>query len=279
MHRIPAPLVLILALVLLQVGSALAKTLITNENAFGLTFLRLAVGGTLLCVFLRPNLRKLTRANWRDLLVFGTVFLCFNLSVYSALVHLPLGLVATIGFLGPLLISLAGARNVWGLLWPAVGFAGVLMLAPGIEAEDTISWIGIGYGLAYAVSWAGYILASARVTRTIDGLDGFAIATVIAAILCIPFGLGQSGDFLTSPMIAGLALVVAILAILPFGLEFLVLKRLSPHVFGTMLSLEPAIATLAGLFILGEWLPLQSWLAIAAVTIASVGATQAKSQN
>ncbi len=277
MTRLSAPLVLILALILLQSGSALAKNLMTADTAFGLVFLRLALGGALLCTILRPDLRQLTRQNWQDLFVFGAVFLCFNLSVYSALVHLPLGLVATIGFLGPLGVSLAGARNVWGLIWPALGFAGVLLLAPGIEGQDNITWLGVGYGLAYAVSWASYILTSARVTRSINGLDGFAIATLIAALLCIPFGITQSGTFLTSPSVATLAALVTLLAILSFGLEFLVLKRLSPPVFGTLLSLEPAIATLAGLALLGEWLPWQSWLAILAVSVASIGATRSKS--
>ncbi len=271
-ERIPAPIVLIFALVLIQVGSGLAKTVMSADNVFGLGFVRLALGALVLGVLIRPRLRALTRAQWIDAGFLGLAFAAFNVTAYLALVNLPLGLVATIGFLGPLAISIAGSRRLLEFVWPVLGFTGVALLAP---TDDTasVSWQSMGYGLAYAGAWAAYILASARAGKSMAGLDGFAIASAIAAILVAPLGIADAGYFFSSWSLGLMTLLVALFAIVPFGLEFIVLKRMPPRVFGTLLSLEPAIASIAGIFILGELLSLKSWIAVGAVSVASVGAT------
>ncbi len=270
--RIPAPLILIAALIALQVGSGSAKMVMTADNVFGLNCARLALGGLLLAALLRPRVWLWTRKQWVDAAALGLAFTGFNVTFYLALVHLPLGLVATIGFLGPLTVSLVGARRFLEFVWPVLAFAGVCMLTP-LEEDAPVTWSAIAYGLAYACAWAFYILASARAGRSIQGLDGFIIATLISAALIFPLAYSEIGYFFSSVSLIQVTALVAVLATLPLGLEFIALKRMSPRLFGVLLSLEPAIATITGIILLSEQLSLLSWLAIAIVTSASVGAT------
>jgi len=270
--RIPAPLILIAALVSLQVGSGSAKMIMTADSVFGLNCARLALGGLLLAALLRPRVWLWTRRQWVDATALGIAFTGFNVTFYLALVNLPLGLVATTGFLGPLTVSLVGARRFLEFVWPMLAFAGVCMLAP-LDDDAPVTWSAIAYGLAYACAWAFYILASARAGRSIQGLDGFIIATLMSAALIFPLAYSEIGYFFSSVSLIQVTALVSILATLPLGLEFIALKRLSPRLFGVLLSLEPAIATITGIILLSEQLTLASWLAIAIVSSASVGAT------
>ncbi len=139
--------------------------------------------------------------------------------------------------------------------------------------DSTVSWVGIFCGLGYAVSWALYILTSARVGRSISGLDGFAVATLLSALTLAPFGLSGASYFFETKELFFTAIFVAVFITIPFGLEFLALKRIPPRIFGVLLSLEPGIASIAGLLLLHGVLPLRSWIAILAVSAASAGVT------
>ena len=271
-RRIPAPLILVFALVLLQLSSGTAKIIMTPENAQGLAFLRMLIGAPLLWLVIRPKVSLMNDQQWKDVALLGVIYAIFTYVFYAALIHLPLGLVATIGFLGPLAVSIFSSRRALDLAWPALGLAGVFMLTPsGGDAE--LSWSALGYGFAYALAWAGYILASVRAGKSMNGLDGFVVATAIAAILLAPVGYSHAADFLGTVNMALMTLLVTLLITIPLGLEYLVLKRIEPRVFGVLLSLEPAIATVVGIFLLFEIPSPMSWLAIAAVTTASIGAT------
>lgn len=214
-----------------------------------LLFLRLAIGGLFLTLIIRPRVGVLNRSQWMDIFGLSLAFIAFNVTIYLALVHLPLGLVATIGFLGPLSVSLIGAKKFLDFFWPILAFCGVCMLAP-VGDTAMVSWSAIGYGLAYACAWAFYILASVRTGQTVSGLDGFIIATCIAAIVIFPFAYLNIGYFFSTPTLIKLTIVVALFATIPFGLEFIALKRLPPRTFGILLSLEPAIASVTGVILL-----------------------------
>jgi len=271
-ERLPAPLLLIIALVLLQLGAGLAKSIMTAPSALGMVFLRLGLGTVVLAVLVRPDWRTLGRGQWRDAVALGAVYAVFNVTTILALLHLPLGLVATIGFLGPLAVSLGAARRGPDFLWPVLGFAGVVMLTP-LDGAGAASWAAISYGLADAAAWAAYILASARAGRSLAGLDGFVIAGAIATLLLAPLGLTGVGPLLTTPALIATVALVALFATAPLALEFAALKRLPPRVFGVLLSLEPGIASITGIVLLGEHLTATGWLALALVSLASVGVT------
>lgn len=271
-NRLPAPALAILAITLIQLGTGTAKDLMTAGNALSLLFLRLLIGSFLLLPFLWPQISSLSRAQWRDALLLGVVYAGFNTSVYWALEVLPLGLVATIGFLGPLMVSLTGARKTLDLLWPGLGFAGVLLLAP-LGASGPVTLAGLLFGLFYALMWALYIWVSARAGRSLPNLTGFALATPVAALIIAPFGAMGAPQFFTSSIDVAKLVAVAVLSTYPFAMEFLALKRIEPRIYGVLLSLEPAIAALIGLLLLGELLDPRGWIALAMVSIAALGAT------
>ena len=270
-NRIPAPAILVVALITIQFSSGAAKMIMTADNAIGLVLFRLLLGTALLWLVVRPDIRSLDKGKWTDVLILGAAYAFFIVAAYSALVHLPLGLVATIGFLGPLAISLVGSRRAIDFVWPVMGFIGVYLLSPSNPGAE-LSWASAAYGLAYAASWAIYILASARAARSMRGLDGFVIAGLIGAILLLPLGYNTVGQFVSSTEVLTMAVVVTVSITVAFGLEFIVLKRVEPRVFGVLLSLEPAVASLVGMAMLHEYLPTRSWIAVAIVMVAASGA-------
>lgn len=275
-NRIPAPLILIAALVILQISSGLAKTIMTPDNVAGLAFVRLTMGSALFWAVLRPPVRTYTREQWTDALMLGVVLSLFTYLAYASITLMPLGLAVTVGFLGPLSVSLLSTRRALDFLWPMLGFVGVYLLAPTTNNSD-VTWQAIGVALAYAATWAFYILTSARAGKSMRGLDGFTVASAIAAALLMPFGIGDAAEFVGTPDMLMMTVVVTLLITIPLGMEFLALKRIEPRVFGVLLSLEPAIASVIGVAMLSEYLSLNSWVAIAMVTCASLGVTFSRS--
>jgi len=271
-QRIPAPLILIVALIFILLSSGTAKTIMNTENALGLAFLRLVVGGVLLWFVIRPSVTKFNKSQWVDIAILGVVYAIFTVAAFQALAHLPLGLAATIGFLGPISVSVSGARRALDFAWPVLGFAGVFLLAPA-TGDSEYSWWSLAYGLGYAASWAAYILASARAGKSMRGLDGFAVATVIAVMLLLPISYEHVPHFISSSTLIMMTLLVSVMITVGFGLEYISLKRIEPRVFGVLLSLEPALASIIGIVLLHEVLSISSWMAIAIVTTAAIGAT------
>ncbi len=271
-NAVPAAVLLIAALVILTLGAGLAKTVLTADNAVSFVFVRAALGTVILGVVARPRLVNFSRRQWLDAAMLGIIIALFNVADFYALLNLPLGLVATIGFLGPLAVSVSGARRLVDFFWPLLGFAGVVVLTP-LDGTGTVGWIGIGFGLTYAACWALYILASMRTGRSSSGLDGFFAANLIATLALAPFGWQGAAEFFVSPGLAGTTLAVALFAMIPLCLEFLALKRLTPLVFGVLLSLEPAFASITGLILLDEYLGPTDWMALAMVSMASIGVT------
>lgn len=276
--RLPPQLLAVAAIVLIQLGAGLARDIIGSADAMALLFVRLAAGSVLMLPWIAPTLARLTRRQWADAAALGAVYALFNVSAYWALERLPLGLVATIGFLGPLCVSLIGIGAAREFAWPLLGLCGVLLLAPLGEASSQ-SFEAIAYGLFYALMWALYILVSTQVGRNLPGLSGFATATFLAGLMIAPFGAPASlGLF---PGVGAIAMVgaVVVLSTFPFALEFEALKRLPPRTFGVLLSLEPGIAAATGLALLGEALDARDLLALCLVSAAALGATMTMRKN
>ena len=103
----------------------------------------------------------------------------------------------------------------------------------------------------------------------------FVLANAAAAVLLAPVGFAGSAEFLAADKLAPVALII-LFSTVPFAMEFLALKRLPPRVFGVLLSLEPGIAALVGLALLGEHFAALGWLALFLVTAGSAGATLAR---
>jgi inner membrane transporter RhtA len=251
-----------------QVGAAFAVTLFDELGPGGAAFLRLALAAIVLCAIWRPSLA----GDLRVAAAFGVALGLMNWSIYESIDRIPLGVAVTIEFAGPLAVAVIGSRRPLDGLWIVLAAAGILLLAdPG---GGSVDGLGVLFALTAAVCWAAYIHLSQRTGRAFPGGSGLALAMVVGALVVAPAGFIQGGGALAEPDLLGSALVVALASsVLPYSLELEALRRLPAAVFGVLMSLEPAVAALAGLVVLGQDLGARELLAIAMVVVASAGAT------
>ena len=273
--RVPAPLLVLVAIVSVQVGSSLAKGLFDDFGAAGVTLLRLGLAALLLLAVLRPAVRRWSRQSWAAALLLGGAMAGMNLTFYLALRTVPLGVAVTVEFLGPLLLAVVQARRRVDLLWAALAGGGVALL--GLDASGDVPLPGLLLAFVAGLFWAGYILASARVGQVLPGTAGLAVALSFSALLVLPFGLpGAVSGLADRPSLVVAAFGVALLSsVVSYGLELAALRRIPTQVFGILMSLEPAAAAVAGLVVLGEALGPRELLALLLVSLASAGITLA----
>lgn len=276
--RVPAPLLVLTAIVSVQVGSSLAKQLFDDLGAAGVTLLRLGLAAGLLLLVLRPRLRSWTRASWTAALLLGVAMAGMNLVFYLSLRTVPLGIAVTVEFLGPLLLALVQTRRAVDLLWAALAAGGVALL--GLDSSHDVPMSGLLLAFVAGLFWAGYIVASARVGQVLPGTDGLAVALAFAAVLVLPFGLSGASAVVERPSLLLAAFGVALLSsVISYGLELSALRRIPTQVFGILMSLEPAAAAVAGFAVLGEQLGPREVLALVLVSLASAGITLARRRD
>lgn len=256
-----------------EIGASFAVLLFPAVGAVGVVTLRLVFSALLLLAIARPSLRGHSRADWLTLAAFGIALAGMNLLFYEALSRLHLGATVTIEVLGPLVLSVVSSRRAIAWLWAVLAFIGVAILGRG--GFDSLDPVGVAFACGAGALWAGYILMSKRTGGRFDGLDGLAIAMAIGAVLTMPFGIGSSGAALFHPATLGIGLAVAVLSsAVPYAFELIALRRLAAATFSIMMSVSPAIATLAGFLILHQEITLLDGLAIAIVVAASAGAVR-----
>ena len=297
------PAVLVLTgMVCVQVGAGLAARLFSQVPPAAVTGLRLWAAALLLAVLGARGLRReitglVRRRAWADAAVvvaFGLTLAVMNYSIYQAFARIPLGVAVTVEFLGPLAVAVAATRRALDLAWVALAAAGVALLSqaggPAAAAHPVLSHgagapalagptvggldlAGLLFALAAAASWAIYILLSAATGRRFPGSSGLTVAMIVAALAVTPAGLLAGGRSLLRPGVLATGAAIGLLSsIIPYSLELETLRRVPPKVFGIWMSLEPAIAALVGLVMLGQSLSLLEWAAIGCVTVASAGA-------
>lgn len=247
------------AVVSVQFGGALAATLVPEIGAAGSVLLRLGIATALLLLVARPRLRGHSRQDWVTIGCFGLAMGFMNFAFYGALGHLPIGVTVTIEFLGPLTLATVLSRRPRDLLAVAAAGVGVLLISRALSVPlDELQGTGILLALAAGAFWATYIIFSGRTGAAFPGVDGLALAMVVATMAILPFALADLGMHGTAGwdgevLVKGLGIAV-LSSVLPYSLELLALRRLSPGVFGILLSLEPAVAAFAGLLVLQQTL-------------------------
>ena len=270
-RRVPAPALVLAAVISVQFGGAMAATLIPLVGVFGSVALRLSIAAAVLLVIVRPKVRGRSAMDWLLVGAFGVVLAVMNLCFYGSLARIPIGVAVTIEFTGPLVLATFLSHRRKDLL--AVAGAGVgVVLISGVTSTPwaEVDLIGLGLAVAAGASWAAYIVCSGRTGARFAQLDGLAIAMTIAAVLVTPVGVVMEGSVLWAPDALWRGTVIAVLSsVLPYSLELIALRRLAAHVFGILLSLEPAVAALAGLLVLGQNLRAIQLLGMACVVAAS----------
>jgi inner membrane transporter RhtA len=271
-----APLALAIGALLIsmfsyQFGASLAKHLFPQVGAQGATAFRLGLSALILLVWRRPWRRSGGRRNWRVLWGYGLSMGAMNLVFYMSLRTIPLGIAVALEFTGPLALAMFGSRRLLDFVWIALVIAGLALLLPLRGQMQALDPVGVMYALAAGVGWALYIVLGKKAGAA-HGADAVTLGTSIGALLAIPFGIAHAGSALLSPTLLPYALGVAVLSsALPYSLEMIALTRLPARTFSTLLSLEPAVAAVAGVALLGEQLTLLQWLAIVAIIVAAAG--------
>lgn len=264
---------LIIAMISIQSGASLAKSLFPVIGAQGTTALRLIFASLILLLVLRPWRARLTARSLRTVMLYGISLGSMNMLFYMSLQTVPLGIAVALEFTGPLAVALWASRKLIDFLWVALAVLGLLLLIPLGESSTRIDLVGAGYALGAGVCWAAYILFGQKAGAD-NGIQTAALGVTIAAVFIAPIGVVHAGAALLDLSLIPAALGVAVLSTaLPYSLEMVALTRMSARTFGTLASLEPVFAALSGLIFLHEDLSLTQWLAISAIIVASIGAT------
>ncbi|HEX5862285.1 MAG TPA: EamA family transporter [Nocardioides sp.] len=257
-----------------QFGAGIAKDLFDEVTPTAMVWLRLVTSAVVLGLVARPALRGRTRDDWLVALGFGVSLGAMNWAIYQSFARIPLGLAVTIEFVGPLTLAILGSRRARDLVWAVLAGIGVALL--GFEPGD-LDLVGVAFALVAGGAWAAYILLSAQTGRRWPGLDGLAVASVVATLLLAPFAVASGGAGLADPRVLALGAAVGLLSsVIPYSLEITALRSIRPALFSILMSLEPAAAALAGALVLHEFLSPLQLLAMACVVAASVGATRSQ---
>lgn len=264
---VPAPVLLVAGNFSNQVGAALATTMFDTAGATGAASLRLACSGVMLLLWQRPRFR-LTPRLLALVGLFGLVIACANLTFYAAVDRLPLGEAVTIEFFGPLVLALVNCRRRTHLMCVLLAAGGVFLIC---WTGGPVDVTGVCYALAAGAAWACYVVLSIHVGQRLPGLSGLALGISVGGLFALPFGLARSGAALLRPATLMLGGAVALLSTtMPYSLEFKALRRVPPRVYGVFASLEPALAAVAGMVLLDQWLAPAQWLGLLAVVVASI---------
>ena len=291
----PPSVLVFTGIISVQLGAGLAGRMFSQVGPAGVTGLRLWWAALIMAVLggraVGAELRNIAAGRaWPDLgvaVAFGVVLGVMNFSIYQSFARIPLGVAVTIEFLGPLAVAVASSRRLVDLAWVILAAAGVLLLTrggstlaasaaahPGGVAGLSTQASGIVFGLIAAACWAAYILLSRATGRRFSGSSGLVIAMIVAAVVVTGPAVAQSGGAVLHPAVIAEGLGIGLLSsVIPYRLELEALRRVPAGVFGIWMSVEPAVAALIGLALLGEALIARQWLAIAAVIIACAGAS------
>jgi len=251
-----------------QVGAAVGALAFPAIGAVGVVAVRQWVAGAVLVAVARPRPWRFTAAQWRPVLLLVVVFATMNLSLYSAVDRVGLGLAVTLEFLGPLSLALLGARGRGPLLCALVAAAGVLVLT---RPQPTTDYLGIGLGVLAGGCWAAYILVNREIGTRVPGGAGPATAAGISALLFLPVGLVVLGRHPVSATTAACAVAAGVLAsAVPLFVDLQALRRVATGAYGVFMSINPVLAAVVGLVVLGEGLRWDAWAGIAAIVGANV---------
>ena len=274
-HAALIPMLAILgAVTALGLGTSWAKhSLFPVVGAQGTTAVRVGFSALLLLLFWRPWRWALSGADARTVALYGAALGAMNLCFYMSLRTIPFGIAVAIEFAGPLAVALFSSRRPLDFLWVLLAAAGLALLLPLGHDVSTLDPAGVLFALAAAVFWATYIIFGKRASHLHAG-HSVSLGLFVAALVVVPVGVAHAGSALLSPVILATGLGVALISsAIPISLEMVALKRLSPQAFGIMASMEPAVAALMALALLGEYLSAMQWLAIALIVAASVGSS------
>jgi inner membrane transporter RhtA len=280
--KLPPTVLLFLAIVAVQLGGALASVVFSTLGPVGVTFASTLFSAVLLTLFGRPQpllrgSRALLRRHWGLILAYGAVNIALALPYYLALQRIPLGILATITFLGPLGLAVVTSRRLVHFLWIGIAAFGVALLAPDIGttlAEGGLDPLGLFYAAISGAAWAAFVILSKRTGVIFPGADGLTLGLWVCALALFPAALLEGSIQQTGFIGIIGALGVSLLGVvLPLVLEFQALRNMSARTYGILVTLEPAVGALVGVILLSQPAGARMLVAVACVTLAALGVT------
>lgn len=255
-----------------QVGLALAVTLIDQIGVEGAAWLRLAWAGVLLLLIVRPKPAAFTRSSFMTSALLGVVTAAVTMLFMAAVARIPLGTASALEFLGPLGVAVAHGQGRNRFVWPGLAAIGVVLLTQ--PWAGVVDPIGVLFALGAAACWAGYILLTQRVGDAVAGLNGLAVSMPVAGIVAtLAVGPAVLPRMTPEILLIGIGLAI-LLPVVPFALEMLALRRLTTASFGTLMALEPAFAMIVGLLVLHQIPGAGGVVGICFVVLAGIGAAR-----
>jgi inner membrane transporter RhtA len=267
----PLPAVL-LAIISVQSGAAIAKGLFPAIGAAGTASLRIGISALILLAVYRPNLKKITADQWKLVIPYGLSLGAMNLIFYLSIERIPIGLAVTLEFIGPLLVAVFGSKRIIDFFWVLLAAAGIVLIAP--WSNNGLDILGVFFALLAGALWAAYIVLGGKISKIMRGGDAVTVGMLFASILIVPFGILGNGLSNLTPQLLGLGVALALLSsAIPFTLEMKALGQLPARTFSILMSLEPAAASICAFIFLQEYLTFNEILAVIFVVIASAGST------
>lgn len=265
--------VILIAMLSIQSGASLAKSLFPLVGAPGVTALRIALGTLILVVIFKPWRLRVKKEQRLPLLFYGLALGAMNYMFYLSIQTIPLGIAVALEFTGPLAVALFSSRRPVDFIWVVLAVLGLWFLLPLGQSVSEIDLTGAALALGAGACWAVYILTGQRAGEE-HGPATVALGSLIAAIIFVPLGMAQATDSIWQWSVMPVGFAVAILSTaLPYSLEMIALTRLPTRIFGTLMSMEPALAAISGMVFLGETLTFTQTLALCSIIAASMGST------
>ncbi|MGQ9451121.1 threonine/homoserine exporter RhtA [Leclercia sp. TB492] len=266
-------IVILIAMLSIQSGASLAKSLFPIVGAPGVTALRIALGTLILVVIFKPWRLRFKKEQRLPLLFYGLSLGAMNYLFYLSIQTVPLGIAVALEFTGPLAVALFSSRRPVDFVWVVLAVLGLWFLLPLGQDVSHVDLTGAALALGAGACWAVYILTGQRAGEE-HGPATVALGSLIAAIVFVPLGMAQASESIWQWSILPVGLAVAVLSTaLPYSLEMIALTRLPTRIFGTLMSMEPALAAMSGMVFLGESLTFTQTLALCSIIAASMGST------
>ena len=272
--HLQALVLLFIAMISMQSSGALAKTLFDQFPVLTISAMRLLLGSLILAVIFKIWQVNFKQVKWSSIISYGIALAGMNALFYLSIHRIPLGIAVAFEFIGPLSVALFHARQKFDFIWVGLAILGLALLFPFDQAKQSLDPIGIAFALAAGACWALYIIAGQRPSG-VSGNHTVCLGRFVGMLCLMPIALFSGMPlqvFEPSNLIYFIALAILASA-LPFSLEMIALRNLSALSFGTLMSLEPAIAAFSGFIFLNEQLLWTQWLALATIISASIGCT------
>lgn len=260
----------VVAMLSVQLGSALSVDLIATVGPAGTAWLRLSMGALIFLIVTRPPLRAIRRHDLPVLLGLGVVSGLEAIAFLAAIARIPLGTVVAIEFLGPLTVAAVRSHRARALIWPGVALLGVVLLTEPWQGD--INLAGIAFAGCAGIGWAAYILLTQQIGDRFSGIGALSIPIVIAAATSAVVGIPQAAGHLSLGVLGAAAGLAILVPVLPFALELLALRQMTPTAFGTLMALEPAFGVLLGLIVLHQQPAMSQIVGILLVVLAGAAA-------